>query len=45
MSLLPLGLLPVLLLLRLPTVMTKFPFRVSHTVLLWFRVMVMLVVF
>jgi hypothetical protein len=27
---------------RLPTVMMKFPFRVSHTVLLWFRVMVML---
>jgi hypothetical protein len=27
---------------RLPTVMMKFPFRVSPTVLLWFRVMVML---
>jgi hypothetical protein len=32
------------LLPRLPTrsEMTKFPFRVSHTVLLWFRAMVML---
>jgi hypothetical protein len=26
----------------LPTVMIKFPFRASHTVLLWFRVMVTL---
>jgi hypothetical protein len=26
----------------LPTVMVKFPFRVSHTVMLWFHVMVML---
>jgi hypothetical protein len=32
----------MLLLPRLPTLMMKFPFRVSHTVLLWFRVMVML---
>jgi hypothetical protein len=32
----------MLLLPRLPTVMTKFSFRVSHTVLLWFCVMVML---
>jgi hypothetical protein len=38
----PLGLLPMLLLPCLPTVMMKFPFRASHTVLLWFRVMVML---
>jgi hypothetical protein len=38
----PLGLLPVLLLPRLPTVMMKFPFGVPHTVLLWFRAMVML---
>jgi hypothetical protein len=36
------SILPMLLLPRLPTVMMKFPFRVSHTVLLWFRVMVML---
>jgi hypothetical protein len=42
MSLPPHGLLPVLLLPRLPTVMMKFPFGVSHTVLLWFRAMVML---
>jgi hypothetical protein len=40
--LLPLSLLPVLLLPRLPTVMMKFPFRISLTVLLWFCVMVML---
>jgi hypothetical protein len=32
----------MLLLPRLPTAMTKFSFRVSHTVLLWFCVMVML---
>jgi hypothetical protein len=32
----------MLLLPRLPTVMMTFPFRVSHTILLWFRVMVML---
>jgi hypothetical protein len=38
----PLGLLPVLLLRCLPTVMMKSPLRVSHTVLLWFRVMVLL---
>jgi hypothetical protein len=38
----PLTLLPVLLLPRLPTVMMKFPFRIFHTVLLWFRVMVKL---
>jgi hypothetical protein len=38
----PLGLLPVLLLTCLLTVMMKFLFRVSHAVLLWFRVMVML---
>jgi hypothetical protein len=31
----------MLLLPCLPIVMIKFPFRVSHTVLLWFRVMVM----
>jgi hypothetical protein len=37
----PLGLLPLLLLPCLLTEM-KFTFRVSHTVLLWFRVMVML---
>jgi hypothetical protein len=42
MSLSPLSLLPMLLLPCLPTVMMTFPFRVSHTVLLWFRVMVML---
>jgi hypothetical protein len=36
------SILPMLLLPRLPTVMMKFPFRVSPTVLLWFRVMVML---
>jgi hypothetical protein len=38
----PLSLLPMLLLPRLRTVMMKFPFRVSHTILLWFRAMVML---
>jgi hypothetical protein len=38
----PLSLLPVLLLPRMPIVLEKFPFRVSHTVLLWFCVMVML---
>jgi hypothetical protein len=38
----PLGLLPVLLLPRLLTKMMKFLFRVSHAVLLCFRVMVML---
>jgi hypothetical protein len=32
----------MLLLPRLPPVMTKFSFRASHTVLLWFCVMVML---
>jgi hypothetical protein len=39
-----LGLLPVLLLLllRLPTVTMKFPSNVSHIVLLWFHVMVIL---
>jgi hypothetical protein len=42
MSLPPLGLLLVLLLPLLPTVMMKFPFRVSHTILLWFRVLVLL---
>jgi hypothetical protein len=36
-----LGLLLVLLLPRLLTVMMKFLFHVSHTVRLWFRVMVM----
>jgi hypothetical protein len=41
MSLPPLGLLPMLLLPCLPTVMTKFLFGVSPTVLLWFRVLVM----
>jgi hypothetical protein len=42
MSLSPLSLLlPMLLLPRLPTAMTQFLFRVSHTVLLWFRVIVM----
>jgi hypothetical protein len=41
MPLPPLSVLPVLLLPRLPTVMMKFPFHVSHTVLLWFRVSVM----
>jgi hypothetical protein len=41
MSLLPLGHLPSLLLPRLSRVMTKPPFCLSHTVLLWFRVMVM----
>jgi hypothetical protein len=39
----PPSLLPVLLLLsRLPTVRIKFPFHISHIVLLWFHVMVML---
>jgi hypothetical protein len=38
----PLSLLPMLLLPRLSTVMMKFPCSVSHTVLLWFHVMVML---
>jgi hypothetical protein len=38
MSLPPLGLLPVLLLPRLPTVMIKFPFHGSHIILLWFHV-------
>jgi hypothetical protein len=38
----PLGVLPVLLLPRLPTVMKKFPSCPSHLVLLWCRVMVML---
>jgi hypothetical protein len=42
MALSPLSLLPMLLLPRLPTVMTKFSFRVSHTVLLWLCVMIML---
>jgi hypothetical protein len=41
MALSPLSLLPMLLLPRLPTVMTRFSFLVSHTALLWFRVMVM----
>jgi hypothetical protein len=36
MPLPPLSLLPTLLLPRLLTVMMKFPFHVSHTVLLWF---------
>jgi hypothetical protein len=36
----PLGILPVLPLPRLLTVMMKFPFRASHTVLLWFHVVV-----
>jgi hypothetical protein len=38
----PISLLPMLLLPRLQTVMTKFSFHVSHNVLLWFCVMVML---
>jgi hypothetical protein len=38
----PLILLPILPLPRTPTEMTKFPFHVSHTTLIWFRVMVML---
>jgi hypothetical protein len=42
MALSPLSLLPMLLLPRLPTVLTKFFFCVSHIVLLWFCVMVML---
>jgi hypothetical protein len=42
MPLSPLSLLPILLLPCLPTVLTKFSFCVSHTVLLWFCVMVML---
>jgi hypothetical protein len=37
-----LSIVPVLLLPRLLTVMMKFPFSISHTVLLWFCVMVML---
>jgi hypothetical protein len=37
-----LSFLSMLLLPRRLTVMMKFPFRVSHTALLWFRVMVML---
>jgi hypothetical protein len=42
MSLPPFSFLPMLLLPHLPTVLMKFPLRDSHTVLLWFRVMVML---
>jgi hypothetical protein len=42
MPLPPLSLLPVLQLPCLQTVMMKFPFHVSHTVLLWFRAMGML---
>jgi hypothetical protein len=42
MSLAPLCILPMLLLPRLPTEGITFPFHVSHTVLLWFRVTVML---
>jgi hypothetical protein len=42
MALVPLSPLPMLLLPRSPTVMTKFSFRTSHTVLLWFCVIVML---
>jgi hypothetical protein len=43
MSLPPLGLLPVLLPLPcLSTLMMKFPFHASLTVLLWFRALVML---
>jgi hypothetical protein len=42
MSLPLLSLLPMLLLPHLPTLMMKIPFPVSHTVLFWFRVMVML---
>jgi hypothetical protein len=42
MSLPPLDLLPVLLPPRLLTVMMKFSFRVSHIVVLWFYVVVML---
>jgi hypothetical protein len=41
MALSPLSLVPMLLLTRLPTVLTKFSFCVSHTVLLLFCVMVM----
>jgi hypothetical protein len=37
----PLSLLPMLLFHRLQTVLMKFRFRVSHTVLRWFRGMVM----
>jgi hypothetical protein len=40
MSLFPFSLLPMLLLPRLQTVMTKFSFDVSQTVLLWFCVIV-----
>jgi hypothetical protein len=42
MTLPPLSLLPMLLFHRLQTVLMKFRFHVSHTVLRWFRVMVML---
>jgi hypothetical protein len=42
MPLSPLSLLPKLLFSRLLTVMTNFSIRVSHTVLLWFWVMVMM---
>jgi hypothetical protein len=42
MALSRLSLLPMLLLPLLPTVMMKFSFRMSHTVLIWFCVMVML---
>jgi hypothetical protein len=37
----PLGILPVLLLPRLPKVTITFPFHVSHILLLWFHVLVM----
>jgi hypothetical protein len=40
----PLGLLPMLLLPRLPTVMMTLPFRITHTVLLWFRIRVIVMV-
>jgi hypothetical protein len=42
MALSPLNLLPMLLLPRLPTVMTKFSFCDSHTAPLWCCVMVVL---
>jgi hypothetical protein len=42
MSLPPLSLLSTLLLPRLPTVMMNFSLRISHSVLPWFCVMVML---
>jgi hypothetical protein len=42
MPLSPLSLLPMLLLPRLPTVLTKFSFHVSRIMLLWFCVRVML---